>query len=144
LLLLFTTALIVSLLEAFFIDQPGTMDACYYYSGGVNIFQGRGMNEFFYWNYLEGSVSLPHPGFLYWMPLPSIVAASGMLLLQNSTRRKICRFCADKTILIDYKDPKSPPGIVVATLGCQQPGQGGQRLEVVGLFGQRLAQMRLA
>ncbi|HEY5119838.1 MAG TPA: hypothetical protein VII90_10325, partial [Anaerolineales bacterium] len=86
-LAIFITALIVSLLEAFFIDQPGTMDACYYYSGGLNIFRGRGMNEYFYWNYLEGSASLPHPGFLYWMPLPSIVAASGMLFLQNGFRQ---------------------------------------------------------
>jgi 4-amino-4-deoxy-L-arabinose transferase-like glycosyltransferase len=87
LIAIFITALIVSLLEAFFIEQPGTMDACYYYSGGLNIFRGRGMNEYFYWNYLEGSVSLPHPGFLYWMPLPSIVAASGMFLLQNGFRQ---------------------------------------------------------
>jgi 4-amino-4-deoxy-L-arabinose transferase-like glycosyltransferase len=81
------TALIVSLLEAFFINQPGTMDACYYYSGGLTLFQGRGMNENFYWNYLESSVSLPHPGFQYWMPLTSIVAASGMILLRDGFRQ---------------------------------------------------------
>ncbi len=87
LLALLITALSVSFLEAFFISQPGTMDSCYYYSGGINIFQGRGMSEFFYWNYLEGSTSLPHPGFLYWMPLPSIVAAGGMFLLQSGFRQ---------------------------------------------------------
>jgi 4-amino-4-deoxy-L-arabinose transferase-like glycosyltransferase len=87
LLALLLAALIVSLLEAFYISQPGTMDACYYYSGGLNIFQGRGMNEYFYWNYLEGSGALPHPGFLYWMPLTSFVAASGMFLLQDGFRQ---------------------------------------------------------
>jgi len=87
LLALFATALIVSLLEAFSVSQPGTMDACYYYSGGLNIFQGRGMNEYFYWNYLEGSGALPHPGFLYWMPLTSFVAAAGMFLLRDGFRQ---------------------------------------------------------
>jgi hypothetical protein len=45
------------------------------------------MNEFFYWNYLEGSGSLPHPGFLYWMPLTSFVAAAGMFLLRDGFRQ---------------------------------------------------------
>jgi hypothetical protein len=84
---LLAAALIVSLLEAAFISQPGMEDACYYYSGGVNFFQGRGMNEYFYWNYLEGAGSPPHPGFLYWMPLTSIVAASGMFLLRDGFRQ---------------------------------------------------------
>jgi 4-amino-4-deoxy-L-arabinose transferase-like glycosyltransferase len=86
-LILLLTALIVSLGEAFFINQPGTMDACYYYSGGLNFFQGRGMSEYFYWNYLEGFVSLPHPGFIYWMPLTSIVAALGMILSHAGFRQ---------------------------------------------------------
>lgn len=25
---------------------------------------------------------------------------------RRSSRRKVCRFCADKNLLIDYKDPK--------------------------------------
>jgi hypothetical protein len=87
LLALFFTALAVSLLEAYALNQPGTEDACYYYSGGLNLSQGRGMSEYFYWNYLEGSVSLPHPGFLYWMPLPSLVAAAGMLFFHDGFRQ---------------------------------------------------------
>jgi 4-amino-4-deoxy-L-arabinose transferase-like glycosyltransferase len=82
-LVLGLAAACTSLLEAKFIDQPGTEDACYYYSGGLNFVQGRGMNESFYWNYLESSSALPHPGFLYWMPLPSIVAAAGMFLFRE-------------------------------------------------------------
>jgi hypothetical protein len=45
------------------------------------------MSEYFSWNYLEGSAALPHPGFLYWMPLPSIVAAAGMILLREGFRQ---------------------------------------------------------
>jgi hypothetical protein len=85
-LALLSTALIVSLLEAWAVSQPGTMDACYYYSGGWNLFQGRGLNEYFSWNYLEGSISLPHPGFLYWMPLTSFFAAAGLFLFHGGFR----------------------------------------------------------
>jgi 4-amino-4-deoxy-L-arabinose transferase-like glycosyltransferase len=78
--LLFIAALLASLAQAYFIDQPGVVDACYYYGGGVNLARGLGWNEFFLWNYLDPSASIPHPGNMYWMPLPSLLAAAGMFL----------------------------------------------------------------
>lgn len=32
--------------------------------------------------------------------------AAGGARKRGFTRRKVCRFCADKTLLIDYKDPQ--------------------------------------
>ena len=78
--LLFLAALLASLGEAYFIRQPGVMDACYYYGGGLNLVGGLGWNESFLWNYLDESAALPHPGNMYWMPLPSLLAAAGMAL----------------------------------------------------------------
>jgi hypothetical protein len=87
LILLILTALIASLLEGFFINQPGMMDACYYYGGGLTLVRGQGWNESFLWNYLDESASIPHPGNQYWMPLPSLVAAVGMLLFREGFRQ---------------------------------------------------------
>jgi 4-amino-4-deoxy-L-arabinose transferase-like glycosyltransferase len=78
--LLFLAALLASLGEAYFIRQPGVMDACYYYGGGLNLVDGQGWNESFLWNYLDETAVLPHPGNMYWMPLPSLLAAAGMFL----------------------------------------------------------------
>jgi 4-amino-4-deoxy-L-arabinose transferase-like glycosyltransferase len=86
LLLMVLTAFLAALTEGYFIDQPGTMDACYYYSGGLSLAQNRGLTEIFLWNYLDESTSLPHPSHLYWMPLPSILAALGMVLFHAGFR----------------------------------------------------------
>lgn len=32
--------------------------------------------------------------------------AGGNMRKRGFTRRKVCRFCADKTLMIDYKDPQ--------------------------------------
>jgi hypothetical protein len=85
--LLFLAALLVSLAQAFFIEQPGVMDACYYYGGGVNLARGLGWNEFFLWNYLDSAATIPHPANMYWMPLPSLLAAAGMLLAGEGFRQ---------------------------------------------------------
>jgi hypothetical protein len=66
--------------EAILLQRPGTMDACYSYANGKMIAHGQGWEEPFVWNYLDDPTSLPHPAFLYWMPLPSILAALGMLI----------------------------------------------------------------
>ena len=63
------------------------MDACYYYSGGLNFVRGRGGSEYFVWNYLDDTAALPHPGFQYWMPIPSVVAGMGMLLFRDGFRQ---------------------------------------------------------
>jgi len=57
------------------LTDPGYMDAAYYAAGAVRLAEGGGFSEPFIWNYLNDPASLPHPGFLYWMPLPSLLSA---------------------------------------------------------------------
>ena len=64
---------------------PGYMDAEYYYAGGLQLANGAGFNEPFLWNYLDNPVGLPHSSHTYWMPLPSLIAAAGMLLTGSRT-----------------------------------------------------------
>lgn len=73
--ILFTISLALRLLTAAFIPRPGYMDTAYYAAGARLLAQGKGFTEPFLWHYLDDPASLPHPGFLYWMPLPSILAA---------------------------------------------------------------------
>lgn len=78
--LLFFLGVVVNLLVAWLQVVPGYMDAEYYYSGGWQVAQGKGLNEPFLWNYLDDPAGLPHPAFTYWMPMPSLLAAAGMLV----------------------------------------------------------------
>ena len=79
-LALFIAQLSVLLIIASAQTVPGYMDADYYYAGGLNLAGGRGLHDEFLWNYLDDPDGLPHPSHTYWMPLPSIIAALGMLL----------------------------------------------------------------
>jgi len=72
---LFLLSLVVRLATAALIRRPGYMDVAYYAAGAVRLAQGGGLTEPFLWNYLDDPAGLPHPGFLYWMPLPSLLAA---------------------------------------------------------------------
>ena len=74
---LFLVALIVQGLVAWPLSGPPYMDAAYYAVGGRELAAGRGFNEPFVWNYLDAPASLPHPGYLYWMPLPALLAGLG-------------------------------------------------------------------
>lgn len=65
-------------LVARWIGGPGYMDADYYHATGQQLASGAGFNEPFLWNYLDDPQGLPHPSHLYWMPLPSMLAAAGM------------------------------------------------------------------
>ena len=65
------------------------MDAEYYYSNGIRLYEGYGFSEEVIWNYLSDPEGLPVPSHAYWMPLPSILAAGGMFLCSNSNY-----FCA--------------------------------------------------
>ncbi len=84
LLWLFLLALAVRLAVAAFIPRPGYMDTAYYAAGAVRLAQGGGLCELFLWNYLDDPAGLPHPGFLYWMPLPSLLAAPFAALFPGS------------------------------------------------------------
>ncbi len=79
-LILFVLGFGVALFVAAFQASPGYMDADYYYATGVQLASGEGFTEPFLWNYLDSPDGLPHPSHGYWLPLPSILAALGMLL----------------------------------------------------------------
>lgn len=78
----YTILFVVGFLVPFGISRfqslPGYMDADYYFTGGVQLAQGRGFTEPYLWNYLDDPSGLPHPSHTYWMPLASIVSAIGM------------------------------------------------------------------
>lgn len=59
---------------------PGYMDAEYYFSGAIRLFEGAGFTEEILWNYLGDPEGLPHPSHTYWMPLVSLLGAAGMWL----------------------------------------------------------------
>ncbi len=84
-LLLAFLGLIVSLFFAHFEPFPGYLDSDYYFGGGIQLAQGKGFIEPYVWNYLDDPQSLPHPSHSYWMPLASIVAAAGMVVLHQTT-----------------------------------------------------------
>ncbi|HUI90259.1 MAG TPA: hypothetical protein VLX61_16185 [Anaerolineales bacterium] len=84
-LLLATLGLMVSLFFARFEPFPGYLDSDYYFGGGIQLAQGHGFNEPYVWNYLDNPQSLPHPSHSYWMPLASIVAALGLVVLHQTT-----------------------------------------------------------
>ena len=75
LICLFILGLLVRLGLATIVSRPGYMDTAYYAAGAVRLAQGGGLSELFIWNYLDSPASIPHPGFLYWMPLPSLLGA---------------------------------------------------------------------
>ncbi len=76
--LLGAVGLLTALVQSRFITQPGYMDACYAYNGGRALAAGQGWNDPYLWNFLDDPAGLPHPSHLYWMPLPSFIAALGM------------------------------------------------------------------
>ena len=86
LIIVFGLALIVRVAVAAFQAQPGYMDAYYYTAGAQRLAGGFGFSDPYVWNYLDDPTSLPHPSHLYWMPLPSILAALSMALFGSSFR----------------------------------------------------------
>jgi len=64
----------IRLATAALITQPGYMDTAYYAAGGVQIAEAGTLNLPFIWNYLSPPPQLPHPGYLYWMPLPALLS----------------------------------------------------------------------
>jgi hypothetical protein len=73
--LIFGLAVLVRILAALPQTQPNYMDAAYYLVGGQRLAQGLGFTDPYVWNYLDQPATLPQPSHLYWMPLPSILAA---------------------------------------------------------------------
>jgi hypothetical protein len=85
LILLFLLALTVQIVVSVFQSVPGYLDADYYFSGGLQLAQGKGFTEPYLWNYLDDPQGIPHPSHGYWMPLASLVTALGMWLTGQQT-----------------------------------------------------------
>ncbi len=86
LIMVFVVSLAVRLLTALPMQQPGYMDAYYYYDGAEALYRGLGFNEEFIWNYLDDPQGLPHPSHLYWPPFSSILAYLSFLVFGPSYR----------------------------------------------------------
>lgn len=82
---LFLCGLAAALAVASFQDYPGYMDSDYYFTGGLQLVEGKGFSEPFLWNYLDDPAGLPHPSHTYWLPLSSILAAMSMFLTGRRT-----------------------------------------------------------
>ncbi|NWF65555.1 MAG: hypothetical protein HXY38_14760 [Chloroflexi bacterium] len=78
--ILFVTSLVTLVIVTRFQKIPGYLDANYYFSGGLQLAQGKGFTEPYIWNYLEDPQGLPNPSHGYWFPLASIITALGMWL----------------------------------------------------------------
>jgi len=82
--LMFLLSFAVRLALAILIVRPGYMDVAYYAAGAVHLSRRGAFDEPFIWNYLNDPLGAPHPGFLYWMPLPSLLAAPFAALFPGS------------------------------------------------------------
>ncbi|MBI4675640.1 MAG: glycosyltransferase family 39 protein [Chloroflexi bacterium] len=74
------------LITALPLERAGYMDASYTQHVGGNLAQGRGFVQDVVWNYLEEQKTIPGSSNLYWLPLPSMLAASSMMLFGISYR----------------------------------------------------------
>jgi hypothetical protein len=79
---LFIMGLLVALGISALQDNPGYMDADYYFYGGSRLAGGYGFTEMILWNYLDDPSGIPHPSHTYWMPLASIISAIGIKLFR--------------------------------------------------------------
>jgi len=77
---LYVIALVFFGLCSLWIKSPGYMDAEYYTLSAIQMAEGKGMTQPIIWNYLDDPSGIPHPSHTYWMPAPSILALSGMLV----------------------------------------------------------------
>jgi hypothetical protein len=76
LIVVFLAAVVINAVAAAFVVQPAfSMDAYYYFGGALQLARGHGFTEPYVWNYLSPVRALPAPSHVYWMPLPSLVAA---------------------------------------------------------------------
>lgn len=123
LMFLYVIALIIFSAAMIFQSAPGYMDADYYFGGGLRLVNGEGLTENILWNYLDNPSGLPHPSHTYWMPLPSILAADGMIItgLENffGGRFLFVLFAAAIPVLIallSYRISKSPNFAITAAL----------------------------
>ena len=86
LLLLLALGLLVRAITAALFDQPGYIDAAYYYDVAKNLVTGHGFTEDFILTYLTPANSVVHTSNLYWMPLASLILVPFFAVLGVSWR----------------------------------------------------------
>jgi hypothetical protein len=69
---------------AFVVTQPGFTDAYYYVDVAQRLAHGQGLTADFIWNFLEAPHldPLPVPSHRFWMPLATVVQATGIAVLE--------------------------------------------------------------
>ncbi|NLH07721.1 MAG: hypothetical protein GX484_08975 [Chloroflexi bacterium] len=86
LLLLYGLGLLVHAAVALVTRSPSYVDDHYYFNAGRMIATGEmqfpELLEPYFWNYAVAPDALPAPGFAYWQPLPSLLAALGIAVLR--------------------------------------------------------------
>lgn len=103
---------------------PGYMDADYYYVNAQALTAGKFDGEPFLWNYLNEPIELPGLGFLYWMPLTSIVTSIGILLTGGTS------FLGARTGLLLIA-ALIPP---LSSIMCRRIGGNQKQAFLAGLF----------
>ena len=91
--------LLVRIATALPLRQPGYMDAYYYHNVAESLSRGDGFTDYVLWNFLDNPEGLPHPAFMYWMPLTSIVIYPFALLFGFSFRVAQVPFILLSTVL---------------------------------------------
>jgi hypothetical protein len=92
--LLLVAAVAANGIAAQFVTLPGYVDAYYYFDGAMQLARGHGFSEPYLWTYLAAPASIAGhawrwPGFLYWMPLTSLIAASGVAVAERLAGRAL-------------------------------------------------------
>jgi hypothetical protein len=116
-ILLFAVSLFVCLLAIIPVQGPGYMDAAYSYDIALNLARGQSFVEPFLWNYLDDPSGLPHPSHLYWMPLPTLLAWVGLMVLGESYRSAQVPFAIISALL-----PLVSYWVAVQTTGQRRHG----------------------
>ena len=75
---LFLVFFVCAIFSAFLRGVPGYMDESYYLVSARNLAAGNGFQENLIWNFMDDPEGLPHDSHLYWMPMVSIISATGM------------------------------------------------------------------
>jgi hypothetical protein len=71
-------SLLLRLLSATFVTQPGYTDAYYYADVATRFARGLGLTADFVWSPIEATGALPEVSHRFWMPLATVVQAAGV------------------------------------------------------------------
>jgi hypothetical protein len=142
--------LAVRSLTALLVEEPGYMDAYYYFHVARNLASGQGFVEQVLWNYLDNPAGLPHASNLYWMPLTTVLVAPGLALFGDTFRAAqvplvvlsplvpIIAYFTGRLLLGEHgliKAGTRPAdrGLRTAAVGVDSPGSGSGRQQLLAV-----------